>query len=450
MGGKWAVAAAFAAAGCAEPAPGTDVARSRALASSPLVVSAPVGPAPVRYTAADLGIAVVNSHLGLGKRLVGDVTGDGIADLVIVQALPGGIRTVAGSITGKRDFDAADGWAHSTKVRQDVRYAVIADVDGDGAGDVVFSSDQHDWGDTDVLGGTRIAHGPLIGRRGAAFARWLERPKVNTTGTRYASLGSVAGAGVDDVVILSGRHDVVHLDRIRLEAGAWRRIAEVTDDAPRDLHAIGDLDGDGTTDLALMYDVDDRVRLVPAAEWTTSLADLEGVGATIVRPSDTHSGAGWTVPVVGDFDGDGAPDVAVGTAQQEAPICALSGVEPTGTRHLDDPADATCWARASWDGPAAPSGAAFVPDLDGDGLDELALTFDSSETGETFVMGGEAVARGAGLDEALFVVASYLAEPQAIDVTGDGVQDLVFTSREDDALWVLPHAALAAAAATRP
>ncbi|MEM1115834.1 MAG: hypothetical protein AAGJ11_04975 [Bacteroidota bacterium] len=144
----------------------------------------------------------------------------------------------------------------------------------------------------------------------------------------------------------------------------------------RSMAVLADLSGDGLPDLALGADDDDdgagRVYLVSGADGATIL--------TIPSPQNVQAEAfGHAVAALPDLDGDGREDLAVGAV--EATVGALADA---GRVYLVS--SATGGVLRQIESPNATDGGAFgfdlarVPDVDGDGMDDLAIGAPGEDT----------------------------------------------------------------------
>ena len=179
-----------------------------------LVVTPDVGggPAVVVYDGAALGrgqVAVVNRFWGINdsgfrggaRPAVGDVTGDGHADLVIAAGSGGGPRV---SLYDGRDFargvlshPAADFFAFESGLRNGV-YPAVADVDGDGVGDIVCGAGP--GGSPRV---TAFAGRDLVGGRLTVAADFFAGDVTSRSGVRLA-VTDLNADGRQDLVTAAG------------------------------------------------------------------------------------------------------------------------------------------------------------------------------------------------------------------------------------------------------
>ena len=102
---------------------------------------------------------------------------------------------------------------------------------------------------------------------------------------------ATSNSGDNTATVLLGRGDGTFLPGIDYAVG----------NIPGPFMAVGDFDGAGNLDLAITSRVDNTVTV------------LLGRGDGTFLPQTTYAvGSGPNVVVVGDFDGDGTPDLATG------------------------------------------------------------------------------------------------------------------------------------------
>ncbi len=157
---------------------------------------------------------------------------------------------------------------------------------------------------------------------------------------------------------------------------------------------LGDLDGDGLAEIALGAPASDRIWLVPGESPPTP-------GDRAIRTVPTGllgapgDGFGVAVAGLGDLDGDGRLDFAVGAAYGaseagEVWLIAGSSELPAADQAVEDVAWARISGQSAYDGFAGTARAIAHSDLDGDGLSDLCV--------------GASSADGAGADSGSVVV----------------------------------------------
>ena len=184
-------------------------------------------------------------------------------------------------------------------------------------------------------------------------------------GTAVAVLGDVDGDGRSDYAVSSpGEGRVLVLSGA--DGATLRAVSPGEAFAPGALAAPGDLDGDRRPDLVVFDEADAQVSALSGASgaplWSTQISGN----------SPTFSvGGGAALAVLGDVDGDGRPDVALGVPEAET--------SPRGAGRvyvLSGSTGATLYATAS-PGPEHRGGfgAAIAPlgDVDSDGRPDFAV-----------------------------------------------------------------------------
>jgi hypothetical protein len=293
----------------------------------------------------------------------GDLDGDGVPDLIIgspagtppsgsvhvVSGAGGGLLLLLeGNVVGDRFGEAVAG---------------VGDVDGDGVPDLAVGAPQAD--DLGHNGGRASVHAGQGGHE--RFA--LEGAAFDHVGTAVAGAGDVDGDGHADVLVgapladgrafnggsaylLSGR------DGVELVA---HHGAGVGDQFGHWLAGVGDVDGDGTPDLAFGIPGADAGALDAGAVEVRSGA----TGELLLFVAGLEEGGGLgVVASAGDVDRDGYVDLAVGAptaAGHAGRVRVLSGA--TGQELLRQEG-LRPW---EWFGASLAGGS----DLDGDGHPDL-------------------------------------------------------------------------------
>lgn len=206
---------------------------------------------------------------GYGQPAVGNVTGDASVELV-TSGISGGLVVA--------DGDGTVAWRRALNMTVWARPR-LADVDGDGAPEVVVGGDEG-----------------VVVYEGDGTRRW--RADADATTLAVAPDGTVLAGTTGRLVALDG-------------ATGERRWGRNTSGTPR-LHEVGDADGDGRTE-AYAGLAGNTVLAVDTAsgktEWRTSLGGGERQTAY--------------APVLADVDGTGAPDVVA--VANDGTVAVLDG-----------------------------------------------------------------------------------------------------------------------------
>ena len=352
----------------------------------------------------------------------------------------------------------------------------LGDVDGDGTDDLAAGTNLHTY----VLrGGARPAAAPdletLVAERGA----------VLDSGPALVALGDVDGDGVGDVAwrTYDAARDATGVRVIfgRTDGGALAALVSSSTDAaagfdlvngvrPHDVRTVaaaGDVDGDGLADILVGsfayngedYDAPNAWIVYGDAEGFPPVLDLArlepGRGLALASPPSEAQraaiydviGTGYDARVAGgfDFDGDGLDDVAIGASAFDwigqhdvLRTYVVFGDVARERGRLDmTTLDGVDGLIIEWDDPSFGGdvdAVASLGDVDGDGLDDLAVIDAVGSGGTGHVVFGGAQRFGSPLErtalpnEAGFAVVDPTYRLRALrrvgDIDDDGLDDI--------------------------
>jgi hypothetical protein len=277
---------------------------------------------------------------------LGDLDGDGHGDFAYVDE---GTATKTIVISGKgltRLYTVPAGTGTNSLRQFAGHLRAIGDLDGDGSLDFVVSAPEQYVGS--ALGVVRVYSG-----KAGALLRQIPNPAPTQTNTPYfgswvGPAGDVDADGTPDFLVCSS----TELSPATGLVGAVRIYSGKTWAVLRDLRpstvyneqrygwqagSAGDLDGDGFPDLAIgSYSIVPSVTRVQVLSGRTGLALLDIVGAV-------DASFGMALEPLGDADGDGFPDLLVAspgdtvTMINQGSVQVLSGRLLAAAREVGEP-----------------------------------------------------------------------------------------------------------------
>ncbi len=382
------------------------------------------------------------------------------AQLADVEAGVGGFVIDGGDASGRLGYAVAG----------------MGDIDGDGLADVLVSapygadpySSRHSYvvfgkSDHDTITHTELE----AGSGGWAIEGPFDSAAINH---HAANAGDVNGDGVADMLL--GYPFAEQRGRVHLVYGKTdTELVEIADvdagiggltmvgDTPyagagTGVAGLGDLDADGYADFAVgSPGLDDGlggayVVFGAAMLDVTELADVgDGVRGFVLHGPDPLESTGYAVAGVGDVNGDGIGDLAVGAPGHYDPISAAQSYvvfgkvddAPVSLGTLGD--DDAGFILVGYPNGTPGMSIAGIGDLDGDGLDDLVIGDPSlASGGRAYVVFGKSDSAPVDLavnGEAGFAIMSEdgddslgLSVSGAGDVNGDGRGDVIIGAWE--------------------
>jgi len=370
---------------------------------------------------------IASATYGGSMASVGDLDGDGVTDLAVGAAGDdtGGLDRGAVHVlylnangTVKSSLKIADNTnGGPTLANGDLfgwSVASLGDLDGDGATDLAVGAISDDTGGLDrgavhvlflnangsVKNAQKIAS---TGTVGLTFS-----PPGDLFGTSVASLGDLDGDGVTDLAvgaIFDGtggtKRGAVYVVFLKADGTVKSslKIADNTNGGPTlanndyfggAVASVGDLDGDGVTDLAVGAKGDDTDGFLRGAVYVLFLNADGTVKSSLKIANNTNGGPiladgdqfGASVASLGDLDGDGVTELAVGAGANAGGAVHMLFLNANGTvKNKLKIASTTNGGPLLADGDSFGSSVASLGDLDGDGVTDLAVGAAGDDTG---------------------------------------------------------------------
>ena len=393
---------------------------------------------------------VVKDWFGHCARPAGDVDGDGVTDLVVGASqnlapghspFPGYARVFSGATGGLLQEWSGDGtnWTDGPDDHFGASVDGAGDLDGDGLSDLIIGAYKDDNGGQQNAGLVRA----FGGVSGAMLWQLDGAVPGDRLGIAVRRLGDVNADGVDDQLIGVYKHDVVSPENqgaVRVVDGTdgstiYQKIgSEVGDLLGWSVARMNDIDGDGISDFVVGAL---QLENSSGGGYARVYSGIDGATIHTVNSVNLDDSFGWSVAGVGDVNGDGTDDFAVGAIEFQnlfaAPngpgyVRVYSGVDASLLFHLDGEefGDSFGW---SCDG---------AGDVNGDGTPDLICGaprwrdwLGAGRTGYARVysgLDGELIQRLQGLQPGDMYGVSVAGD---FDIDGDGLSEVFIGCSED-------------------
>lgn len=359
-----------------------------------------------------------HANLGLSTVVLGDLDGDGMREIAAGAFLTNPATTGSflvmflnpdltvrheqvvneseGGFTGQLPSISALGYA----------MASLGDLDGDGTEElavgtpfsqgVVFLLDMNADGTVRShveIGAGKGGFGGTLGNDDFFGASLASLPDLDGDGVGELAVGApetlevFLPEGAVWILLLNPDGTVKAQQKLSTLQGGLSNLPSAKDAFGCAVVSLGDIDGDGSPELAIGAPEDDAVSLNEGSVWIVSLnpdgtakrdSKISTLQGGLSGPIDSRDRFGASLAFLGDIDADGFPDLAVGAPGDDdggTDIGAvyLLGLRPDGSVAVESKISAQM---GSFEGPLNGSDAlaesvASAGDLNGDGIPEL-------------------------------------------------------------------------------
>ncbi len=302
-----------------------------------------------------------DDYFGISIANIGDLNNDGISDIAVgaISDDAGGadrgaihvmLMNSSGSVSSTIEINnnTANGPALNDGDRFGTSIANIGDLNGDGTFDIAVGTPNDDAGDDN----SGAIHVMLMNSSGSISSTieindlTANGPALNKDdyfGTSIANIGDLNGDGISDIAVGATRDDAGGADRGAIHvmfmnsSGTVSNTIEINDltaNGPvlndgdgfgRSIANIGDLNGDGISDIAVGAISDDAGGADSGAIHVMLMNSNGSISSTIEINNNTANGPalndgdyfGSSIANIGDLNGDGISDIAVGATSDD-------------------------------------------------------------------------------------------------------------------------------------
>jgi hypothetical protein len=358
-----------------------------------------------------------------GSVSIGDLNGDGKPDLAIANVPSNSVSVLLN--TTEPGATAPSYAAQATFATGKTPISVsIGDLNGDGRPDLAIANAGLNVNSVSVLLNTTAP--------GATTPSYASQATFATGVTpNSVAIGDLNGDGKPDLAIANGSSDSVSVLVNTTAPGATtpsyaNQATFATGDTPRSV-SIGDFNGDGKPDLAVANMSSNSSNSVSVLLNATLLGPPSGA----ISPQSTFAtGSGSFSVSMGDLNGDGKPDLAIANAISNSVSVLLNTTAPGATA----PSYASQATFATGTRPYSVS----IGDLNGDGKPDLAITNAFSDSMSVLL---NTMAPGATTpsyaSQATFATGIFPRSVAIGDMNGDGQPDLAIANYGSNSVSVL-------------
>ncbi len=356
---------------------------------------------------------------------IGDLDGDGKPDMVVVNFNSNTVsvfrNTSSSGSIGAGSFASKVDFATGTQPQS----VAIGDIDGDGKPDLVVAN----FFSNTVSVFLNTSTSSSIGS--GSFAAKVD---FATGGRPFSvAIGDLDGDGKPDLALANYGSNTVSIFRnISIKGNiSTSSFATKVDFATGTLPwsvAIGDLDGDGKPDLAI---VNRNSNTVSILRNTTSIGSINT--GSFSAKFDFLTGTNPQSVAIGDLDGDGKPDLLVGNSGSNT-ISVLRNTASNGSIGSGSFA-----AKVDFTTGASPNSVAIC-DLDGDEKPDVAVSNSFSTSVSVFrnTSTNGSISTNSFATKVDFIIGSNNPQSLAVgDIDGDGKPDLVTANSNGNSVSVL-------------